>query len=458
MSPVFERKTPLPVSSEELFAWHERPGAFERLTPPWEDVRLMEHPARLEDGGHVVLEVRQGPVRLKWVSELYDVERGRAFHDRQIKGPFARWKHRHGFDPKDGSTSVLVDRVEYALPGGAAGNLAGGCHARTTLDRMFRYRHRTMKNDLELQQKYPLEPMRILVTGASGLIGSALVPFLRSCGHEVVRAVRRKSDVAKDAILWHPQKGFEGGAKALEGIDAVIHLAGKNIAAGRWSDNMKRELRESRVPVTRVLCETLAKMERKPRALISSSAVGIYPDGADKWFDEESTPGSGFLCDLAREWEEATAPARAAGIRVVLPRTGIVLSPKGGALKKMLPAFRLGLGGRLGSGRQYMSWIALDDMLAGFYHALAREDVSGAYNFVAPNPVDGRTFTRTLARVLRRPVGPPAPEFALRLALGDMADEALLRSIRARPKRLLESGYDFLFPELEDALRHVLGR
>lgn len=454
----FEKSTQLPISPAELFAWHERPGAFERLVPPWENVRLRHHPKTLEDGALVELEIRQGPFKLAWTSEIYAVRRGREFRDRQIKGPFARWNHRHGFDPAPDGGSILRDQVEYALPGGPAGRMAGGSHARSTLQRMFDYRHRIMKNDLALQKKYPSPQMKILVTGASGMIGSALVPYLRSCGHEVIRAVRRKSEVAKDAIHWKPEKGFEGGTKALEGIDAVIHLAGKNIAAGRWSDSVKREIRDSRVEPTRVLCGLLARMERKPKVLISSSAIGIYPDMGDEWIDEDGPINEDYLADVSREWEAATSAASSAGIRVVLPRTGIVLDPSGGALKKMLPAFKLGIAGRLGSGEQYMSWIALDDMIAGFHHALATEELHGAVNFTAPNPATNRDFTKTLAKVLRRPVGPPAPEFALKLAFGEMAEATMLKSNRVRPAVLQSTGYEFLFPELEGALRHLLGK
>ncbi|OFV85633.1 MAG: TIGR01777 family protein [Acidobacteria bacterium RBG_16_70_10] len=297
--------------------------------------------------------------------------------------------------------------------------------------------------------------MKVAVTGASGLIGSALVPFLRTAGHEVLRLVRR-APVAADEVGWDPARG-EIDRLALEGIDGVVHLSGENVAAGRWTAARKARLRESRVGPTRLLAETLASLARRPRVLVSASAVGLYGDRGEEWVTESSPPADDFLGRLSVAWEAATGPAARAGIRVVNLRTGIVLTPAGGALGKMLLPFRLGLGGVLGSGRQYVSWVAMDDEVGAIRHVLEREDVAGPVNAVAPRPVTNAELTKTLGRVLSRPTLVPAPAFALRLALGEMA-EALLASTRVRPERLVATGYRFLFPELEPALRHVLRR
>jgi uncharacterized protein (TIGR01777 family) len=238
--------------------------------------------------------------------------------------------------------------------------------------------------------------------------------------------------------------------------EAVVHLAGVNIAEGRWTAARKRRIRDSRVQGTETLSRALARLEVRPRVLVSGSGIGIHGNCGAEWVDETSPVGQGFLAEVGRDWEAATAPASEAGIRVVHLRTGVVLSREGGALKKMLPAFRLGLGGVLGPGTQYMSWITLEDEVAAIRHCLTTEALSGPVNAVAPCPVTNREFTRTLARVLRRPVGPPAPAFALRLMLGELADEALLASVRARPTRLVESGFRFAQPKLEEALRAVL--
>ncbi|MBX3729462.1 MAG: TIGR01777 family oxidoreductase [Candidatus Sumerlaeia bacterium] len=297
--------------------------------------------------------------------------------------------------------------------------------------------------------------MRVAVTGSSGLIGRALVGALQGDGHEVVRLVRRPAGGAGE-VYWDPAKGFPDGPGALEGCEAVVHLAGVNIAEGRWTAARKRRIRESRVQGTGTLSQALACLESPPLVLVSGSGIGIHGDCGAQWVDESSPIGRGFLADVGRDWEAATAPASKAGIRVVHLRTGVVLSREGGALKKMLPAFRLGLGGVLGSGRQYMSWIALKDEVAAIRHCLTTDSLVGPVNGVTAEPVTNRDFTRTLARVLRRPVGPPAPAFALRLVFGELADEALLASTRARPRRLLESGFQFAQPTLEEALRAAL--
>jgi uncharacterized protein len=297
--------------------------------------------------------------------------------------------------------------------------------------------------------------MRIAVTGASGLVGSALVPSLVAEGHEVRRLVRR-APAALDETRWDPAAGAIDAA-ALEGLDAVVHLAGESIAGGRWTRARKEKLRSSRVGPTRLLAETLASLKRKPSVLVSASAIGYYGERGPAWLGESEPPSDDFLGRLSVEWEAAAAPAAQAGIRVVHPRTGIVLSPTGGALAKMLLPFRLGLGGVVGSGQQYFSWIALDDVVGAVLHLLAHGDLAGGVNVVAPAPVTNAELTRTLGRVLGRPTPVPVPALGLRLALGEMAD-AVLASARVRPERLLATAYAFRFPELEGALRHVLAR
>ena len=298
--------------------------------------------------------------------------------------------------------------------------------------------------------------MKVAVGGASGLIGGALVPGLEAAGHEVLRLVRREPR-AKGEVRWDPDRRTIDAA-ALEGVDAVVNLSGENIAERRWSEARKALLRASRLVPTRLLASTLADLARKPKVLVSASAMGAYGDRGDAWVSEKDAPGDDFLGRLSVEWEQAAAPAGAAGIRVVHPRIGIVLSPEGGALGKMLLPFKAGLGGVLGKGTQYMSWIAIDDVVSAFLHLVERDDLAGPVNVVAPEPVTNAVFTKTLGRVLGRPTVAPAPAFALRLAFGEMADAALLSSTRVKPERLLASGYRFRFPELEGALRHVLGR
>ena len=298
--------------------------------------------------------------------------------------------------------------------------------------------------------------MHVAVSGSSGLVGSALVRFLGAGGHRVSRLVRGPVAGA-DAIGWDPAAGVRDTA-LLEGLDGVVHLAGENIGAGRWTARRKAAIRQSRVEGTQRLCEALARLARRPKVLVSASAVGFYGDRGDETLREESPAGSDFLAQVCRDWETATDPAARAGIRVVRLRLGMVLSPAGGGLKKMLPPFRLGAGGRIGSGRQYMSWIALDDAVGAIHHALTNDSLVGPVNAVAPSPVTNAEFTRALARVLRRPAVAPLPAFAARLAFGEMADALLLAGQRVLPARLQASGYAFRFPDLEGALVHLLGR
>jgi hypothetical protein len=321
---------------------------------------------------------------------------------------------------------------------------------------MLGYRHEVLREDLAAHTRFADQPpLRVAVTGTHGLIGSALGPFLTTGGHTTVPLVR--SGPGPDDVLWDPSTGHIDPER-LVGVDAVVHLAAESIVAGRWTEAQKRRLRESRVMGTRRLCQTLATLNSPPRTLISASAVGFYGDRGDELLSEDSTPGTGFLADLAHEWEAATEPARAKGIRVVQLRLGVVLSPRGGALQALLPPLRLGLGGRLGLGSQWMSWVSIDDAVGAIHHALSSNSMDGPVNVVAPQAVSNREFTATLGHVLGRPTLFPVPGSLLRIAIGEMADEALLTSTRVVPTRLQEAGYHFRHPSLATALSHVLGK
>jgi uncharacterized protein len=296
--------------------------------------------------------------------------------------------------------------------------------------------------------------MNILVTGATGLIGTALTSLLTQNKNRVTRLVR-KTQLAPGEIRWDPYAQTLD-IEALEGLDAVVHLAGENIADGRWTAGKKLRIRESRIQVNRFLAQSLASLFDPPKVLISVSAIGYYGDRGEELLDEESDPGKGFLADVCREWEAATAPAVMRGIRVVHPRLGIVLSPAGGALARMLPPFRLGIGGRIGNGRQYMSWITIEDLVGILDYAIHNGSLHGPVNAVSPNPLTNQDFSIMLGRVLSKPSFLAMPAFAARIAFGEMADALLLASARVSPTRLKESGYKFQFPEVENALRQVL--
>ncbi len=451
----FTWRSEIPVPAEDVFAWHERPGAFQRLVPPWQTVEIRHREGGIRDGATVVLRVKVGPVWQRWVVEHRDYVEGRRFCDEQIEGPFARWTHTHEMIPRDEQSSVLEDHIEYDLPLQRVGEWFGTPFVERQLRRLFRYRHDVTRNDLLAHRRAALHPLRVLVTGSSGLIGSSLIPFLTTGGHSVSRLVRSGSAAGPASICWDPRSGIPEEDR-LEGFDAVVHLAGENVAKA-WSSEQKRRIHDSRVEGTWALAEALARRKRKPRAMVCASAVGIYGDRGDERLDESSSPGEGFLAGVCREWEAAARPAVDAGIRVVHLRFGLVLSPATGGLRQLLPLFKVGLGGRLGSGQQYIAWISIDDAVDVLCHAIASPDLHGAVNAVAPDPLTNSEFVSELARVLRRPVGPAIPASLLRLWYGDMADSLLLSSKRVYPARLHDSGFTWRHPDLETALCHVLG-
>ena len=297
--------------------------------------------------------------------------------------------------------------------------------------------------------------MKVLVTGASGLIGSALVASLQRENHSVIRLVRPGTGPGPEEVSWNPESPQMDAAR-LEGSDAVIHLAGAPMADKRWTLARKQVLRSSRVDATRNLVRVLRQLKQRPSVLVSASAMGYYGDRGDEVLTESSPPGSGFICELVRAWEASALDAEKDGIRVVHLRFSVVLSAKGGALARMLPPFRLGLGGRLGSGKQWMSWIALDDAIAAIHASLVHEQWQGPVNVSSPYPVTNEEFTRILARTIRRPALFPVPRLALRLLFGEIADSLLLASTRLMPEKLIAYRHLFRYPELEPALRAVL--
>ena len=415
--------------------------------------------APIENGATVVIRVGRGPFG-RWVAEHRDVEPGRRFRDIQVEGPFARFEHEHRFDEVSGSPDACryVDRIDWRLPFEPLSRWVAGRAVERRLARSFRYRHAVVRHDLAADRKRKARSsMRIAITGAGGLVGAALVPLLTTGGDAALRLVRREP-AADDEAHWDPSGASAGGRNPLDGVDAVVHLAGESIAEGRWNDAKKARIRDSRVKGTDTVARLAAAAERPPRVLVCASAIGVYGNRGDEELTEASAAGDDFLAGVCRDWEAAAEPARAAGIRVVHLRFGVILSTKGGALAKMLPPFRLGGGGVLGSGRQWMSWVSLEDAIGAVRHALDDESASGPVNVVAPVPVTNREFTKTLGRVLGRPTVVPMPAFAARLMFGEMADALLLASQRVQPERLAAAGFEFRHPDLESALRHTLGR
>jgi uncharacterized protein (TIGR01777 family) len=431
----------------EVFAWHSRPGALSRLSPPWQPVRVLSESGSLRDG-EAVLGL---PGRIRSVArhqpDGYDPPR--RFVDELVSLRAAlRWRHEHEFDELGDGATTVTDTVETTVPA-------------ALLQAMFAYRQRELAGDLgALAWGRPLGPDRlhVAITGSSGLVGSALTAFLRAGGHQVTRLVRA-APMGPDERQWDPDGP---GPDCLQGVDVVIHLAGASIA-GRFTSAHRAAIRNSRIGPTAALAEATARAASAghgPRCLVTASAVGFYgADRGDEIVTETSERGDGFLADVVADWEAATETAAAAGVRVVHVRTGIVQSPRGGTLRLLRPVFAAGLGGRLGRGEQWTPWIGIDDVVDVYYRAILDEQLSGPVNAVAPNPVRNREYAATLARVLHRPALVPVPDLAPRLALGaEGAAELAQASQRVQPARLLAAGHPFRYPVLEPALRHVLGR
>ena len=454
----FVARSRIGAPAAETFRWHERPLALELLLPPWERVTVIDRAGGIRDGGRVALHVPAGPVRVRWEAEHTDYDEGRRFVDRQVAGPFAHWIHEHRFEPDGGDGCVLEDRVDYALPFGVVGELAGLRSARRRIERMFAWRHEITAADLARHRSMDVRgPLRIAVTGATGLVGSAIRAFLSTGGHAVFRLVRPGPDAGPEDIPWDPASGRLDAAR-LEALDAVIHLAGENIGEGRWTAARKDRILASRIVGTRLLARTLAALKAPPRVLLCASAVGFYGDRGEEPLEDASGPGRGFLAEVCGKWEAAAVPAMERGIRVVHLRFGVILGAAGGALARMLPAFRLGAGGRVGSGRQYVSWISLDDAVGAVQFALFRGELAGPVVASAPQPVRNAELARTLGRILGRPAVAPLPSTVVDLLFGEMGRSLLLEGQRVRPRRLLDAGFRFRHPDLEGALRFELGR
>ncbi len=445
---TFEKRTVMPLAAEDLFDWHARPGALQRLIPPIDDVRILEHKGTIRPGDFVRLEIKRGLLRFEVLAEHGEWEPGRTFTDRMRKGPFAEWEHTHEFSPLSATTCEMIDRIRYR-PGRLLSWKPGGVEA--DLQKTFNWRHERVRRDTVRQRGDT--PKTIVVAGGSGLVGGALIPFLTTAGHTVRQLVRREPRDATE-LAWKPSAG-ELEVETLRGVDAVVHLGGAGIADKAWTDERKRLIRDSRVESTRLIAETIARMPAPRPALICASAIGYYGSRGDEALDESASAGEGFLPDVCVQWEGATRPADEAGARVVNVRIGIVLSPQGGALAALLPVFRSFVGGVAGSGEQVMSWIGIDDLIGVIHHAINHHDLHGPINATAPHPATNREFTETLGRVLRRPTFTPAPAIAIKTLMGDRA-QLVLEGARVLPEKIQQSGFQFREPKLEGALKWEL--
>ncbi len=453
---VYIKRTKINIPVETLFAWHARDGAISRLTPPWAPLKMISRSGPgIQKGVKVAFRLSLFKIPMIWEAEHIDYQANKEFKDRQIKGPFSKWEHTHRFISDGRENSIMEDKVEFELPFGFLSRPFYG-FARKEFERMFNYRHRVLKYDLEHHPDV-LKKKRILISGASGTIGSVLVPFLRTCGHEVIRLVRKKENFLEDELFWDPYKGILDLEKAGP-IDAVINLNGVDISRGRWTKKRKKQIIDSRIFPTRLLVEKMKDLDHKPAVFISSSAIGFYGESGDKVLNETADMGDCFISRVCRQWEEASMNARKAGIRTIQLRTGVVLTPAGGALARMELPFKTGCGVRLSHGRQYMSWISLDDAISGILYILSHDKIKGPVNLTAPNPVTNKTFSKTLADVFFKKVFFVLPGFAAKALWGQMGKETLLTSARVRPEKLLDNGFLFQHETLSLALKDMLGR
>ena len=442
----------MPCDSNFLYRWHTMPRAINRLTPPWENVKILEQPDHLSNNQQVHIKLDGF---IDWKLRILDLDEGKSFSDTQITGPFSSWTHQHSMQTINSTSSLLVEKINFKLP--ILDSFLGEIFTESKLKPLFNYRFRVMFNDLKTHyMNKDTKAMKILITGSSGLVGSALYDFLSSGGHKVSRLVRNKTNLEHE-IYWNPEES-EIDLEKLEGYDAVIHLAGENIANKRWSKRQKAKIFKSRIDGTNFIAETLLKLKHPPSTFICASAIGFYGDRKEEFCNEDSEAGEGFLAETCIQWEKASQLLKAKDIRVINTRFGIILDPRSGALGKMLPLFKLGAGGRLGSGKQWMSWVALDDVLGIILHCITNKDISGPVNVVSPNPTINNEFTKVLGKILKRPTIAPAPSIALKLMLGEMANALLLSSTKVEAKVLKNSGYEFAYPDLEAALRHMLGK
>ena len=454
-SSSFLYKSHYPCSAEDLYSYHSRPGALERLLPPWEKNRIISKQGNISPGSQVKLKMYAGPFPFYFHARHIEDKPGEMFRDIQEKGPFSSWSHSHFFHNTE-QGSLLEDKIEYALPGHRFLPNFVINHIERKLTRIFQQRQRTLSADIALHQHCSHTPLRILITGASGVLGKSLVPLLTTGGHKVWTLVRRHPEPDKNEIFWDPETGILNQSDLPE-LDGVIHLAGEYIGLKRWTTASKQRVLESRIKGTNLLARTLASLKNQPKVLLSASAVGYYGNCGDMLMEETAPPGKDFISTVCEQWEKAATPAGDAGIRTVFLRMGVSMTPKGGALHKMLSNAPFGFMRRFGSGRQCISWISDDDLISAMLHALTTPSLQGPVNIASSNPVTNEELMSTMAQVTGRPLLFPIPGRLFEAVYGQMAREIILSGCRVSNKKLLDTGFKFRHPDLNKSLRNMLG-
>lgn len=446
-------KIKIPASVDALFRWHQSVSSYVRSFPSSEKIKLLS--SEEPEGGqtHFCLETRR---KSRYVLRQILSRDHNLVKVKMDVGDFRYFEHQSRFSKVDEEQTELSEKIEFTLRSPWFFREHREKKYRRRFENFFRHKHDTLIKDLQLFEEHPFtKPLKVLITGSTGLVGSRLFHFLQVAGHEVWMLVRSHDQEGERSIYYNTHSGEVDRSK-IEGFDAVINLWGHSVQ-GRWTKKNKRKILKSRRELTQTMSRVFMGLQNPPKVFLCASAVGFYGDRGNEELTEESAKGKdSFLAEIASAWEEACHLMQTRGIRVVNLRFGVILSLGGGAFSKMLPIFKLGLGGPLGLGDQYMSWISMDDALGAIYHAMTHEEIVGPINVTAPKPVTNREFTRSLVAQLKKPAIFRVPAFALRWARGQMADELLLSSTRAVPQKLLESGYVFRYPDIQSALSHLI--
>ena len=438
------------TSQQLLWDWHQRTGALERLIPPFESAKVISRDRSVDN--RVLIEVGLGPIKINWEGEVTDINEPNYFVDEIIKGPFPYWKHVHSFNKLE-SNSQLVDEINYKLPGGFLGRIFLNSFIKSKLKKQFDWRHKRLINDVDAFNAHP-KRQKIIVSGASGLVGTELILFLVASGHRVIQVLRKEAEVLNgvESITWSE---LEKEKSEIENARAWVHLGGDNISEGKWTKAKKERILNSRINSTTKVGQAISSLKNPPSVWVNASAMGIYGTHGD--FDETSPAGEDFLAQVCAKWEAAAVTHCPEEVKLVIPRIGVVLSNKGAALKKIKAIHQWCLGGPIGDGKRIMSWIDVDDLTYIIWEAINNPKYYGAFNAVTENPTTSTFFTKELDKQIKRFNKIPIPPFVLKMLYGEMADATVLSSAVIRPNKLRKWGYRFRFNTLKESFKNQLG-
>jgi len=460
--PKFTHKSTAQISQSVAFSWFNTPGAFIRIMPSWEKLKIIKIANPLSVGEKCEFRFALGPLSPLWVAEITEHQPNQMFCDKMIKGPFSFWEHHHIFNSISSNKEVeIIDNVEWRLPLHKLSYFFGKRIVKKRMEKMFKHRTRIFNADISRHELFLNEKRKkILVSGSNGLIGQQLCAFLSTGGHEIIPLLRPESPIpvwSNTHVIWDPNTGeiIEGN---LDGFDVIINLAGAGIGDKRWTKKRMNLIHDSRIGPTEKLCKLIANLSTPPELLISGSAIGWYGNRGEEVLNETSSEGNGFLSEVSINWEKATKKASDAGIRVVHIRSGIVLSASGGALQRMLFPAKMGTGGPIAGGKQMMSWISLDDEIYAIHHIIMNKNIEGPVNLTSPESLSQKTFMKQLGKVLRRPAFLPLPGFMIKLLFGKMGTTLVVEGQNVYPQKLLENGYIFEHTDIEKCLRDCLGK